>query len=68
MALKIELEVQEINTILAVLGKHPFEEVVSLIGKIKQQGDAQLAEQAKEAEAAQPADAPADPQAVNTTA
>ena len=52
MALKIELEVQEINTILAVLGKHPFEEVVSLIGKIKQQGEPQAEEQAKAAEAA----------------
>ena len=49
MALKIELEVQEVNTILRVLGKHPFDEVVTLISKIKQQGDAQLvaAEQAK---------------------
>ena len=53
MALKIELEVQEVNTILRVLGKHPFDEVVTLISKIKQQGDAQLvaAEQAKSAQA-----------------
>ena len=55
MALKLELEVEEINTILRVLGKHPFDEVVSLISKIKQQGEAQLAEQAKAAEVAQPA-------------
>ena len=55
MALKLELEVQEINTILAVLGKHPFEEVVALISKIKAQGDSQLAAQAEAAKAADPA-------------
>lgn len=54
MALQLNLEVEEINTILRVLGKHPFDEVVALISKIKAQGDAQLAEQAKAAEAAQP--------------
>ena len=47
MALQLNLEVEEVNTILRVLGKHPFDEVVALIGKIKQQGDMQLAEQAK---------------------
>ena len=45
MALKIELEVAEVNTILRVLGKHPFDEVVTLISKIKTQGEAQIAEQ-----------------------
>ena len=45
MALNIELEVEEVNTILRVLGKHPFDEVVALIGKIKRQGDEQLAAQ-----------------------
>jgi len=39
--IKLELEINEVNTILAVLGKHPFEEVVALISKIKQQGDPQ---------------------------
>ena len=39
--IKLELEINEVNTILAVLGKHPFEEVVALIQKIKVQGDPQ---------------------------
>ena len=39
--IKLELEINEVNTILAVLGKHPFSEVVELISKIKQQGDPQ---------------------------
>jgi hypothetical protein len=51
MALNINLEVDEVNTILRVLGKHPFDEVVALVSKIKQQGDAQLAEQAAVKEA-----------------
>jgi hypothetical protein len=40
--IKIELTVEEANTVLRVLGKHPFEEVVSLINKIKEQGDPQV--------------------------
>jgi hypothetical protein len=40
--IKLELTVDEANTILRVLGKHPFEEVVSLIGKIKAQGEPQV--------------------------
>ena len=47
MAIKLELEVQEVNLILRSLGKHPFDEIAALIGKIKQQGEAQLAEQEK---------------------
>ena len=39
--IKLELEINEVNMILAVLGKHPFEEVASLVVKIKQQGDPQ---------------------------
>ena len=46
--IKLELTVEETNTILRVLGKHPFEEVVSLIGKIKQQGEPQVAAMEKE--------------------
>jgi hypothetical protein len=54
--INLELKVEEVNTILRVLGKHPFEEVVALIGKIKQQGDAQVAEMQKaEAEKAESA-------------
>jgi len=50
MNIKLELTVDEANLILRVLGKHPFEEVVSLIQKIKQQGEPQVA--AAEAEKA----------------
>ena len=32
--IKLELEINEVNMILAVLGKHPFEEVVKLISKL----------------------------------
>jgi hypothetical protein len=56
--IKLELDINEVNTILAVLGKHPFEEVVALIQKIKQQGDPQaeaLAKAAAEAAAELPA-------------
>lgn len=41
--IKLELTVAEVNTILASLGKHPFSEIAALIGKIKAQGDTQLA-------------------------
>jgi hypothetical protein len=47
--IKLELAVEEVNTILRVLGKHPFEEVVALISKIKKQGDPQVAEAEKTA-------------------
>jgi hypothetical protein len=56
--IKIELTIEEANTILRVLGKHPFEEVVALIGKIKSQGDPQVAaadQAAKEMQEAAPA-------------
>lgn len=41
--IKLELTVDEANTILRTLGKHPFEEVVLLINKIKSQGEPQVA-------------------------
>jgi hypothetical protein len=41
--IKLELTIDECNTILRVLGKHPFEEVVALISKVKQQGEPQVA-------------------------
>ena len=47
------------NTVLRVLGKHPFEEVVNLIGKIKSQGDPQAEEMAKQMAAEQAAQSPA---------
>ena len=55
--IKLDLTIDEVNTVLRVLGKHPFEEVVSLVGKIKSQGDPQAEEIAKQVEAAK-AEAP----------
>lgn len=46
MALNLELELEEVNVILKSLSKHPFEEVVNLIAKVRTQASAQLAEQA----------------------
>ena len=43
--IKLELTVNEVNTILRSLGKHPFDEIASLIVKIKQQGEPQVAAQ-----------------------
>ena len=53
--IKLELTVDEVNTILRSLGKHPFDEIAQLIVKIKQQGDPQ----ALAAEATQTAETPA---------
>lgn len=55
--IKLELSIAEVNTILRVLGKHPFDEVVALISNIKKQGDPQ-AQAIADAEAQLP-DAPA---------
>lgn len=40
--LTIELTLNEINMILASLGKHPFDEISQLIGKIRSQGEEQI--------------------------
>lgn len=50
--IKLELTIDECNMILRVLGKHPFEEVVSVINKIKAQGEPQVEEIIKQQEAA----------------
>jgi hypothetical protein len=42
--IKLELTIDEVNMVLRTLGKHPFEEVVALVGKIKSQGDPQVDE------------------------
>ena len=47
----LELSVEEVNTILRSLGQHPFAEIAALIGKIKSQGDPQVNELIKQAEA-----------------
>lgn len=54
--IKLELSIEEVNTILRSLGKHPFDEIASLIVKIKQQGEPQVAEIAKQLESAQAAE------------
>jgi hypothetical protein len=41
--IKLQLTVEECNLILRSLGKNPFDEVVALIGKIKAQGEPQVA-------------------------
>jgi len=56
--IKLELSIAEVNTILRVLGKHPFDEVVALIQNIKQQGDPQ-AQALANAEAEKSAELPA---------
>jgi hypothetical protein len=60
MAIKLELEIPEVNVILRTLGKHPFDEIAGLIAKIKQQGEPQAAEQAKAEEAAKAAEPAAE--------
>ena len=45
------LKLEDVNRILASLGKHPFDEIVELISKIRIQGEGQLKE-LQEAEAA----------------
>ena len=57
--IKLELTIDECNMILRTLGKHPFEEVITVINKIKQQGEPQVV--ALEAEASKAAaEAPAE--------
>lgn len=36
--INLQLSVAEVNVIIKSLGKHPFDEIASLIAKIKQQG------------------------------
>lgn len=42
IVIKLELTVDEVNAILASLGKHPFESIFQLVNKIQSQGQAQL--------------------------
>jgi hypothetical protein len=50
--IKLELTIDEVNAILASLGKHPFEAIFQLVNKIQQQGSAQV-------QVTAPAEAPA---------
>jgi hypothetical protein len=43
LVIKIELSVAEVNAVLRALGARPYEEVASVIAKVKQQGDVQVA-------------------------
>ncbi|MFW9602821.1 MAG: hypothetical protein ACMV1B_10955 [Prevotella sp.] len=43
--IKLELTVQEVNAILGVLGKQPYEDVVRIITKIQEQGTPQVVQQ-----------------------
>jgi len=40
--MRLELEIEEVNKILIVLSKMPYDEVFSLISKIHSQGSEQL--------------------------
>jgi hypothetical protein len=51
--IKLELTIDEVNTILRSLGQHPFAEIATLIGKIKSQGDPQVDELVKQQQAEQ---------------
>ena len=51
--IKLELTIDETNTILRSLGQHPFAEIANLIGKIKAQGEPQVAELEKQLKATQ---------------
>lgn len=42
MNITLNLSVAEVNTILKVLGKHPFDEIAALINKIKVEGEEQI--------------------------
>ena len=42
MDINLTLDVNEVNAILRSFGKHPFDEIVSLITKIKSQGEPQV--------------------------
>ena len=49
MIIKIELDVNEINTILQVLAKAPYDVAAPLIEKIRTQGQSQITEEPAEA-------------------
>jgi hypothetical protein len=53
--IKLELTIDEVNTILRSLGQHPFEQIAALIGKIREQGEPQVQALEEAAKAAEPA-------------
>lgn len=40
--IKLELEINDVNLILGALSKLPFEQVIAIIDRIRQQGDPQV--------------------------
>ena len=50
--IKLELSIEQVNIILASLGKQPFEAVATVINEIQRQGGPQAAAIQAEAEAA----------------
>jgi hypothetical protein len=44
MDINLTLTVDEVNVILASLGKHPFDQIAALVQKIKTQGQPQVNE------------------------
>jgi len=42
MDINLTLKVEEVNVILASLGKHPFDQIANLVQKIKAQGEPQV--------------------------
>jgi hypothetical protein len=55
MNITLELTVEETNVVLRCLGKHPFDEIAQLIGKIKMQGESQISKVTAAAEEVAPA-------------
>ena len=51
-SISITLTVNEWNIVMASLGKMPFEQVVSVVGKIKEQAEAEMAAKAQDTAAA----------------
>lgn len=43
MAINLDLEINEVNTILASLAKQPYESVAAVINKVRDQGIPQVA-------------------------
>jgi len=47
MDINLKLDVNQVNTILRCLAKHPFEEAANIINEIQKQGNSQVAAQEK---------------------
>jgi hypothetical protein len=45
--IKLDLQINEVNSILATLGKQPYESVFTLVENIRKQAESQVAESNK---------------------